>query len=111
MKIITKCHLQVISETVELSILAGFLGLCVGAGAVYVDLMWLNHDIATNGLNADYAFFRNCFRWILFGLFVAGGITLKALWLHHKNNVHARLYTVYMMKRNVAIARRRHGSK
>jgi hypothetical protein len=69
----TKCHINAMRETIEISLIAG----CV---ALFSDLIWLSHDILSNGLSAIYVIVGT-------GLIAGLALTGIALYHHHWSNV------------------------
>lgn len=97
MNITTKCHLKALGDTVELS-------LCAGVTAIVADLVWLTHDILSNGLSAVYSA-------VATGLLLGLIITAIALWNYHKTLVTSTLKQHYVNKKKRMAAKLKYYKK
>lgn len=73
MSVMMKCHLKAFSNAIELLTIAGALGLAT-------DVVWMLHDIHSNGMSLSYGL-------LITGLITATVITIYAGIVHHKENV------------------------
>ena len=72
-----KCHIQTLSDTIELSLIAS---LC----ALVADMIWLLHDVFNNGISVVYC-------TVFLGLLLGNVITIIALYRHHIGHVKTTL--------------------
>lgn len=89
-----KCHTKALSDTIELSLLASFI-------ALVADMMWLLHDVYTNGGSLIYIF-------IFTGLMVGISLTGIALKRHHTSSVRELLRTLMADKIKVQKHKNKH---
>ncbi len=75
-----KCHIQTLSDAIELSLIAS---LC----ALVADIVWLLHDVASNGISVVYCI-------VFVGLLLGNVITSIALYRHHTGRVRTTLATM-----------------
>ncbi len=84
MKTYTKCHLQALSDVIEIGLIASVIAL-IG------DMAWLMHDIHSNGISMMYCSVGTVF---IIGLC----LTSLALYKHHNNTVESYLKSLLALK-------------
>lgn len=92
-----KCHLQALSENLELGLIGGLL-------ASSVDSLWVIMDMIHNGVHWYYII-------ILLGLLTSTLAIAIALQRHHVNNVKQQIGIIYRAKKELLHRKLKHGRK